>query len=204
MTPAQFARANKLDASTIRDAIQAGKVETYEKKRNGIMRKHIDPETARNRAYVANIQIGKRMAKKPRKEIAKVSESLPVKVETAVGIGEPVQELSGDMETRYTIANVRLKEEQAEGAALKNAVRRGELLERENVYILFMHLDKLHSNLERLSDSFLADVAMKIIDAKRLTPEIRSYWKDEIFKQTNDAKEWIKSEIKNIEERQKG
>lgn len=204
MTISAFAKQNKVSRQAIDQAIEKGQIETHDVKRNGVMRKHIDPDHPKNRAYCDNANIGKRLARKPLQINAESSQVLPVKSDNVGENAEPVQDGDANLPIRYTIANVRLKEQQAEAMALKNAVRRGELLEREKTYILFMHLDKLHSNLERLADSFLADVAMEIIDAKRLTSETRARWKDEIFRQTNDAKEWIKQEIKNIEESQKG
>lgn len=115
--------------------------------------------------------------------------------------GEPAED---DLPGRYQIANVRLKEEAANEKALKNAVRRGELIEREQLYFIFLHIDKLHSNLERLADSYLADVAMKIIDSGKLTSEVRAVWKNAVFEQIDDTKKWVIAEIKKIEENQKG
>ena len=170
---------------------------------------NLDDAHPKTLAYIAGInreeQATKKIVAKNRsKKNVQVPALLAVKNKPVEVESEEVDLNWDELPKKYQIANVRLKEEAAEEKALKNAVRRGELLEREKVYTVFLHLDKLHSNLERLADSVLADISKLIVDAGRLKPEHRAKWKDSVFAQIDDARNWIVDEIKRIEEEQKG
>jgi len=105
---------------------------------------------------------------------------------------------------RYEKARTGKIEQQELDLKLKNARTRGELVDREKVYNhLFTYLDKLHSNLERLADSFLSDVGPLIIDAGKLIPEHREQWKDEVLSQIDESKKSIVKMLKKIEKEQK-
>ena len=101
---------------------------------------------------------------------------------------------------RVDVARTERLEEQALSEKLKNAKMRGELISREVVYdSLFVYLDLLHSNIERLADSFLSDVGGRIIDSDGVTPEIRHAWKNEVLSQIDSTKKEIVKKLKKAE-----
>jgi transcriptional regulator with XRE-family HTH domain len=105
---------------------------------------------------------------------------------------------------RLEYAKTEKMEQQAISEKLKNARLRGELIDREMVYNnVFLYLDKLHSNLERLADSFLSDLGGRIIDKGKVTPKFRSIWKNEIMSQIDETKKTIVKQIKSIAKSQK-
>jgi len=88
---------------------------------------------------------------------------------------------------------------------LLNAKIRGDLLSEELVNKnIFMYLDKVHSNLERLSGSYLSDVGSAIVTAGLVTPEIRNRWRNGIMEQIDDAKNIIMKKLKDIKREQAG
>jgi hypothetical protein len=211
ITVSTFAKNHDLAITAVNRACKAGKIvcEIGESQRGKTEYFNLDDAHPKTLAYIAGVDRGRQASirvstRKTSKKNVNVTELLAVK-------NKPVEVDSNDnpaslaeLPEKYMIANVRLKEQAAEEKALKNAVRRGELLEREKVYTVFLHLDKLHSNLERLADSVLADISKLIVDAGRLKPEHRAKWKDSVFAQIDDARNWIVDEIKRIEEEQKG
>lgn len=106
---------------------------------------------------------------------------------------------------KYLIARAEKEAENAIKAKLINAKIRGEMLVRETVYnAIFLYLDKLHSNLERLADAYLSDVGSMIITAGSVTPKIRAIWRDEVLKQIDDTKKACMKKLKEIEREQAG
>lgn len=106
---------------------------------------------------------------------------------------------------KYLIARAEKEAENAIKAKLINAKIRGEMLVREIVYdTIFLYLDKLHSNLERLADSYLSDTGAMIVTAGAVTPAIRSIWRNEVLKQIDDTKKRCMEKIKEIEREQAG
>ncbi len=88
---------------------------------------------------------------------------------------------------------------------LLNAKIRGDLLSREAVYTsIMMYLDKLHSNLERLSGSYLSDIGSDIVTAGKVMPAIRNRWRSGVMEQIDDAKKLVVKKIKEIEKGQRG
>lgn len=105
---------------------------------------------------------------------------------------------------RLEIAKTEKMEQQAIAEKIKNARLRGELIDKEKTYnFLFLYLDKLHSNIERLADSYLSDMGGRIIDAKKILPEHRMTWKSEVMSQINNAKDEIATRIKEIQKSQR-
>ena len=104
---------------------------------------------------------------------------------------------------RYDIAKTGKMEEQEQKLKLENARIRGELVDREKVYNnIFMYLDKLHSNLERLADSFLSDLGPLMVDAGKVMPEHRESWHDEVLSQIDETKKGMVKMLKKIEKEQ--
>lgn len=104
---------------------------------------------------------------------------------------------------RYDIAKTGKMEEQEQKLKLENARIRGELVDREKVYNnIFMYLDKLHSNLERLADSFLSDLGPLMVDAGKVMPEHRESWHDEVLSQIDETKKGMVKMLKKIEKDQ--
>ena len=104
---------------------------------------------------------------------------------------------------RYDIARTEKLEEQSISEKLKNARIRGELIDREKVYNnIFTYLDKLHSNLERLSDSFLSDIGPLMVDAGKVMPEHRTAWHDEVMSQIDESKKSMIKMLKKIQREQ--
>ena len=104
---------------------------------------------------------------------------------------------------RYNIAKTTKIEEEATSGKLKNARIRGELVDREKVYnSMFTYLDKLHSNLERLADSFLSDIGPLMVDAGKVMPEHRESWKDEVLSQIDESKTGMVKMLNKIEKEQ--
>lgn len=128
-------------------------------------------------------------------------DSISITIPKSNGHGKDVDELL-EIARRLEIAKMEKMEQQAIAEKLKNAARRGELIERERFFDLITYLDKLHSNLERLGDSFLSDVGGRIVKAKKVLPEHRSEWKSEIMSQIDETKNWEVEEIRKIEKEQ--
>ncbi len=104
---------------------------------------------------------------------------------------------------RYDIARTGKMEQQEQDLKLKNARTRGELIDREKIYNnMFTYLDKLHSNLERLADSFLSDIGPLMVDAGKVLPEHRESWKNEVLSQIDESKEGIIKILRKIEKDQ--
>ena len=124
-------------------------------------------------------------------------------------LSEAEKEYARQMETieglaeRYNAAKTGKIEQQEQELKLKNARIRGELVDREKVYNnIFMYLDKLHSNLERLADSFLSDLGPLIADAGKVMPEHRESWKDEVLSQIDESKTGMVKMLNKIEKEQ--
>ena len=122
---------------------------------------------------------------------------------------EQEKEYARQMETieglaeRYNAAKTGKIEQQEQALKLTNARIRGELVDREKVYNnLFMYLDKLHSNLERLADSFLSDIGPLMVDAGKVMPEHRESWKDEVLSQIDESKTGMVKMLSKIEKEQ--
>lgn len=112
-------------------------------------------------------------------------------------------EILEDLGQRYDQARTEKLEQQAINEKLKNARIRGELVDREKIYNnMFTYLDKLHSNLERLADSYLSDIGPLMIDAKKVMPEHRSSWKNEVLSQIDEAKTGMVKQLKKIQKEQ--
>lgn len=134
-------------------------------------------------------------------------------------INEPIEEITKELavedipkkelkellnlSARYEKARTGKIEEQEQKLKLENARIRGELVDREKVYNhLFLYLDKLHSNLERLADSYLSDILPLAIDAGKISPEHRNVWHDEVLSQIDETKNGIVKMLKKIEKEQ--
>ena len=112
-------------------------------------------------------------------------------------------EILEDLGNRYDQARTEKLEQQAINEKLKNARIRGELVDREKVYNnMFTYLDKLHSNFERLADSYLSDIGPLMIDAGKVMPEHRSAWKNEVLSQIDEAKTGMVKMLKKIQREQ--
>lgn len=114
-----------------------------------------------------------------------------------------------DESFEYTITYLKARAEKEKETViqkkLQNAKIRGDLLSREIVYTsIMMYLDKLHSNLERLSGSYLSDIGSDIVTAGNVTPAIRNRWRSGVMEQIDDAKKIIVKKIKEIEKGQAG
>ena len=109
-----------------------------------------------------------------------------------------------NLSARYEKARTGKIEEQEQKLKLENARIRGELVDREKVYNnIFTYLDKLHSNLERLADSFLSDIGPLIVDAGKISPEHRNVWHDEVLSQIDESKKSIVKMLRKIEKEQR-
>ena len=128
-------------------------------------------------------------------------ESISITVPKKNGNSKDVEELL-EIAYRLELAKTEKMEQQAIAEKLKNAARRGELISRERFYDIIRYLDKLHSNIERLADSFLSDIGGRIIDAGKIKPEHRADWKNEIMSQVDDTKNKMVEELKKIEKEQ--
>lgn len=118
-------------------------------------------------------------------------------------IDKKIEELNS-LGERYTQAKTEKIEQQAIAEKLKNARIRGELVDREKVYNnMFTYLDKLHSNFERLADSYLSDIGPLMIDAGKVMPEHRSVWKDEVLSQIDESKNAMVKILDKIAKEQK-
>lgn len=129
------------------------------------------------------------------------SDSVSITVPKNNGNEVDIDELL-EIARRLEVAKTEKMEQQALAEKLKNASRRGELINRERFYDIIKYLDKLHSNIERLADSFLSDVGGRIIDSGKINPEHRSIWKDEVMSQIDVTKKDMVRELKEIEKEQ--
>ncbi len=130
-----------------------------------------------------------------------------VKDELIIYPDESGNESTEDFEYSIMYAKARAEKEKeiVIQKKLLNAKTRGELLDRESVYTsIIMYLDKVHSNLERLSDSYLSDVGSGIVTAGKVTPAIRNRWRSAVMEQIDDAKKMVVKKIKEIEREQSG
>lgn len=205
---------------SVADAIKAGKIIVTGEGRAG----RIDTEEYKTIQYLKNMSSGQRRGKAEnltkeivkRKALPKKREVKPVKddiieeseetVKITVpkdnGHGKEVEEIL-ELAQRLEEAKTEKMEQQAIAEKLKNAARRGELVEKEAVYnSVFLYLDKLNSNLERLADSYLSDMGPLIIDAGAVLPEHRTAWKDEVMGQIDGSKTTIVNRIREIEREQ--
>ena len=97
----------------------------------------------------------------------------------------------------------RVDRARAEQLEMKNAVMRAELYKADLVeQYLFLYLDRLHSNLDRLSGSTLADVVRQAIIDGELKPDGRLKWKDACKNAVHEAKIEIVERLENIKEEQ--
>lgn len=135
---------------------------------------------------------GPKPAPPPTKKELEIQNEIDKKIELLEQLGH-----------RYDIAKTIKIEEQATSEKLKNARTRGELIDREKIYNnMFMYLDKLHSNLERLADSFLSDIGPLMVDAGKVMPEHRESWKNEVLSQIDESKEAMVKILRKIEKDQ--
>lgn len=103
----------------------------------------------------------------------------------------------------YRRIRVAAKIEEVQKRKLENAFKRGELISREKVYDYIMfYLDRIARGLELMGNTFLSDIADKIITAGKVTPAIRKRWIDEILKKIDNAKKQVIKHIKTIEKEQ--
>jgi hypothetical protein len=138
------------------------------------------------------------------------AETVPVKFGNAT-IDVPLSEFEGNegvdeilITKRYMIARTSKIEQEDLKLKLQNARLRGELLDKDIVYdSLFMYLDKVNSNLERMAGAFLNDVGFKIINAEEVTPAVKQEWIDGTLKQIDMAKKEIVKRLKKIAKSQK-
>ncbi|HPS59357.1 MAG TPA: hypothetical protein PK514_14735 [Spirochaetota bacterium] len=79
----------------------------------------------------------------------------------------------------------------------------GRLLEKSAVESsVFLYLDNVFSNLERLAGIFLDDVTSKIL-TEGLTPEVRAMWKNAVLSEIDTAKNTTVKKIEEIADSQK-
>ena len=129
-------------------------------------------------------------------------ETVSITVPKKNGHGKDIEELL-EIARRLEIAKMEKMEQQAIAEKLKNAVRRGEYLKKESVYDdIMLYIDKLHSNIERLADSYLSDLGGQIVDAGKVMPEHRTKWKDEVMSQIDEAKRITMDRVKEIQKAQ--
>lgn len=109
-----------------------------------------------------------------------------------------------DIAARYMIARTSKIEQEDLKLKLQNARLRGELLDANVVYDgIFLYLDKLHSNLERMAGTFLNDIGYKIINAEEVSSDVKQEWVDGTLKQIDQAKKTIVKTLKTISQNQK-
>lgn len=162
-------------------------------------------------------KIVKTKSKKPpkikgKKEVSKkkaVTESKkkPARKELVIETAEPGNEEDESFEYSLTYLKARAEKEKETviHKKLLNAKIRGELLSRESVYTsIMMYIDKVHSNLERLADSYLSDTGSDIVTAGKVTPAIRNRWRSGVMEQIDDAKKTVIKKIEEIEKEQAG
>jgi len=86
---------------------------------------------------------------------------------------------------------------------LLNEKLRGRLLDRGMVYdYVFLYLDKINSNLERLAGAFLTDVGHKIIEAAGVDSGIREEWKSGVLEGIDNAKREVVKRLDEIAAKQ--
>ena len=144
-----------------------------------------------------------RQKKTEQKEIiTESSDSISITIPKGNGHSDSIEDLI-EIAERLEIAKTQKMEEQVVSERLKNAKMRGDLVDKELIYNrIFLYLDKLHSNLERLADSYLSDLGGRIVDAEKVLPEHRMEWKNEVMSQIDAAKIEISQRIRDVQEAQ--
>ena len=175
--------------------------------RSDALRKIANPKARQQPKIKGKKQPGKKkvvtkVKKKPGKKELKIkpTESGNETIET----GNEEDESFGYSLT-YLKARAEKERETVVQKKLQNARMRGELLDEKLVdKNIFMYLDKVHSNLERLGGSYLSDVGSAIVTAGSVTPEIIERWNNAILEQIDDAKKLIMKKLKEIKKEQSG
>jgi hypothetical protein len=109
-----------------------------------------------------------------------------------------------EVSARYMLARASKLEQEDLQLKLKNARLRGELLDKDVVYqSVFLYLDKVMSNIERMAGAFLKDIAYKILTAEELTPDVQQEWIDQTLKQIDAAKKETVKRLNKIARNQK-
>lgn len=204
----QYAYAKRIGVTkqAVANAVKTGKLKLTEQ--DG--KKYINPNLKKNKLYENNItkeRLSDRInGKNIKTEIEVIDNSKKKRNKHSKDI-QPYNKGKIDiyeLQQQYYAARAEKEKQMAIHKKLQNAKMRGELLDREAVYKIFMYLDKVHSNLERLGNIFLSDVADEIITAGKLQPSTRGKWVTAILEQIDDAKKDVTRKIKEIEKEQAG
>lgn len=226
VSQSEFARALGVSRQAISDAVKKNLITV----RLDGKKKKVDIEDKKTTAYIKSnppqrkniiqkISQGKKTKQKPKKKGKKPIDKKTVKtevkkkdkIETIINEELDDDNIGGDTSEDYEYSIIYLKaraEKEKETVIqkkLQNAKTRGELLDRDAVYTsIIMYLDKVHKNIERLSESYLSDVGTAIVTAGKVTPEIRDRWRSNVLEQIHDAKKTVVKKIGEIEKEQSG
>lgn len=197
----------KIKKIDIENEIVKAYMKTTSLKRSNIIRKITQPDKKGKKSNeIKIVKPGKQ--KKQVKAIIVPEKKKLIPITDADGPDNDELETQED-DYQYSIEYLKARAEKEKQTViekkLKNAKMRGDLLDREAVYTsVIMYLDKVNSNLERLSDSFLSDIGSDIVTASKVTPEIRERWRSSVLEQIDDAKKLVIKKIKEIEKGQAG
>lgn len=189
ITKKEIAQLAGVSAPAISKAIKDGRLECYQGS------KQIDTDSPLARAYLNNIPL-QRQNNVP---------SLPGQQQANVDSGPNNDDLTQavikvqNAEALNKVEAAEFKRQQRIEKEMKNAVRRSDLLNYKKVdQYIFLYLDKLHSNLERLATSVLDDMSEKILESGSVRPEHRQIWKDAVKKSIHESVEQVKKRLKEI------
>ena len=198
VTLTKFAKLYDVSREAISKNIESGLIEARAIGTGKSKRFEIDTDSRKNKAYILTID-------RDRQHSNRLTHKRKTSEQSAIIPSNPaVKPADDDLHGRYSVARVRKLEAQAVEGELKNAVRRGELLEKESVYhALFLSMDKLISNAERFAESFLPDIISEILEKGELTNEIRAKWKDGYFNMVDNWKNSTADKLKEMEKEQR-
>jgi hypothetical protein len=184
LTQKQFAELAKISSTAVTKARKKGRCEHY----NGTVKYNVDAPL--NQAFLNDLNPAR---------IKEVQRDIIV---------SPDEELL-DIQKKNLKAGDKLQREKAEltkqqriKVELQNAVRRSELLEYSLVdKYIFLYLDRLHSNLERMTGAYFDDLVRKV-QADGPQPEHKQEWKDLSKTAIHEAKQKIMELLEEITKEQ--
>lgn len=210
ITQSEFARQLKISRQAVYDAKKKGLLNIVKKGK----REYINLDGYKTIQYIKNDNSQRKFPdkntpyKKQKKQGKKKikQKKVIVKKENNIDIQNKIELVTKDTDTidlAYRRARAAAKIEEVQKRKLENAFKRGELISREKVYDYIMYfLDRVFRGLELMGNTFLSDIADKIITAGKVTPAIRKRWIDEVLKKIDNAKKQTIKHIKTIEKEQ--
>ncbi len=193
LTKAEFSQLAGVSPPAISKQLREGKLE----EENGTGR--INTDHPLSRAYLQRV---------PPQRQSKVFDNASKAIEIIDPSGQSVLSARKKNEVANAIMDVsderaRVQRATAEKIEMQNAVRRSELYESELIDTqLFLYLDRVHSNLDRLSGSTLDDIVRLAIIEGKLLPEHKLKWKNACKSAVHEAKMEIVERLEGIKEAQ--